>query len=109
MSLPVNSGWEGAVSRMIRKSENLPEVVSLYTSADRGGTCDLEDKKGHPGSMKIGPGFFLPGPLINLFSRRRKMQKEQTHLKMTLLLVKDWDGFQTAMRKTMMRGDRESN
>jgi hypothetical protein len=37
------------------------------------------------------------------------MQNEQTHLKMTLLLVKDWDGFQMAMRKTMMRGDRGSN
>ena len=37
------------------------------------------------------------------------MQNEQTHLKMTLLLVKDWDGFQMAMRKTMMRGDRRSN
>jgi hypothetical protein len=67
MSLPVNPGWEGAVSRMIRKSENLPEVVSLSTSADRGNTCDLEDKKGNPGSMEIGPGFFLPGPLINNF------------------------------------------
>jgi hypothetical protein len=28
MSLPAKPGWEGAVSRMIRKSENLPEVVS---------------------------------------------------------------------------------
>jgi hypothetical protein len=72
MSLPVESGWEGAVSRMIRKSENLPEVVSLYTSADRGITYDLEDKKGHPGSMKIGPGFFLPGPLINIFQGEKK-------------------------------------
>ena len=37
------------------------------------------------------------------------MQNEQTHLKMTLLLVKDWDGFQMAMRKIMMRDDRGSN
>jgi hypothetical protein len=59
--------------------------------------------------MKIGPGFFLPGPLINFFSRRRKMQKEQAHLKMTLLLMKDWDGFQMAMRKIMMSSDRRSN
>jgi iron complex outermembrane receptor protein len=29
------------------------------------------------------------------------MQKEQAHLKMTLLLIKDWDGFQTAMRGMM--------
>jgi len=48
MSLPVEPGWEGAVSRMIRKSEDLPEVVTLYTFADRG-IDDLEDKKGIPG------------------------------------------------------------
>ena len=59
MSLSVLGRWEGTVSRMIRKSEDLPEVVSLYISADRGITCDLEDIKGHPGSMKIGPGFFF--------------------------------------------------
>ena len=37
------------------------------------------------------------------------MQKEQAHLKMTLLLIKDWDGFQTAMREMMLREDRGSN
>ena len=37
------------------------------------------------------------------------MQKEQAHLKMTLLLIKDWDGFQTAMRGMMQRDDRGSN
>jgi len=37
------------------------------------------------------------------------MQKEQAHLKITLLLIKDWDGFQTAMREMMLREDRGSN
>jgi hypothetical protein len=37
------------------------------------------------------------------------MQKEQVHLKMTLLLIKDWDGFQVAMREMMLRDDRGSN
>ena len=37
------------------------------------------------------------------------MQKEQAHLKMTILLIKDWDGFQTAMREMMLREDRGSN
>ena len=37
------------------------------------------------------------------------MQKEQAHLKMTLLLIKDWDGFQTAMREMMLREDKGSN
>jgi hypothetical protein len=37
------------------------------------------------------------------------MQKEQAHLKMTLLLIKDWDGFQIAMREIMIRTDRRSN
>ena len=36
MSLSVSSGWEGAVSRLSRKSENLPEIFPYYTSADRG-------------------------------------------------------------------------
>jgi hypothetical protein len=44
---------------MIRKPENLPELIVLYASVDRGIAYDLEDKKGHPGSMKIGPGFFF--------------------------------------------------
>ena len=76
MSLPVKSGWEGAVSRIIRKSEDLPEVAACYTSADRG-IYDLEDRKGHPGSMKIGPGFFLPGPLINFFQGEGKYKKNR--------------------------------
>lgn len=28
---------------------------------------------------------------------------EQSHLKITLLLVKDWDGFQTAMRRGLLK------
>ena len=37
------------------------------------------------------------------------MKQEQTHSKMTLLMVKDWDGFQVAMREMMLRDDRGSN
>jgi hypothetical protein len=37
------------------------------------------------------------------------MQKEQAHLKMTLLLINDWDGFQVAMREMMQRADRRGN
>jgi hypothetical protein len=37
------------------------------------------------------------------------MKQEQAHLKMTLLLINDWDGFQTAMREMMLRDDRGSN
>ena len=37
------------------------------------------------------------------------MKEEQVHLKMTLLLIKDWDGFQLAMRGIMMRSDRRNN
>ena len=29
------------------------------------------------------------------------MKQEQVQLKMTLLLIKDWDGFQLAMREAM--------
>ena len=43
------------------------------------------------------------------FQGEKKMKQEQTHLKMTLLLMKDWDGFQMAMRKIMMGSDRRSN
>ena len=28
---------------------------------------------------------------------------EQSHLKITLLLVRDWDGFQTAMRQGLLK------
>ena len=34
------------------------------------------------------------------------MKKEQAHLKMTLLLIKDWDGFQIAMREIMQHAGR---
>jgi len=37
------------------------------------------------------------------------MKQEQTHLRMTLLLIRDWDGFQAAMREIVMRSDRRSN
>ena len=59
--------------------------------------------------MKVGPGFFFARTLDKHFSRRRNMQKEQAHLKMTLLLIKDWDGFQTAMREIMTRSARRSH
>jgi len=91
---------------MIRKSEDLPEIVVLYTSADRGITCDLADKKGtSPDRWKSVRGFFLPGPLSKIFSRRMGMKQEQANLKMTLLLIKDWDGFQVAMRAVMQHSD----
>ena len=37
------------------------------------------------------------------------MKQEQTYLKITLLQVKDWDGFQAAMRKTMQRSSGRGN
>jgi len=37
------------------------------------------------------------------------MKQEQTHLKMTLLLMKDWEGFHMAMGNIMMGSDRRSN
>ena len=37
------------------------------------------------------------------------MQKEQVHLKMTLLLIKDWDGFQLAMREIMLHAGQGKN
>ena len=37
------------------------------------------------------------------------MKHEQAHLKMTLLLIKDWDGFQMAMREIMASFNRRSN
>ena len=37
------------------------------------------------------------------------MLQEQTHLKMTLLMIRDWDGFQRAMRETMKYSYRRGN
>jgi len=37
------------------------------------------------------------------------MKQEQVQLKMTLLLIKDWDGFQRAMRESMMRSNGGTN
>ena len=37
------------------------------------------------------------------------MKQEQTQLKMTFLLTRDWNGFQSAMREIVMRSDRRSN
>jgi len=37
------------------------------------------------------------------------MQQEQVHLKITLLLINDWDGFQRAMRKNMIHAERRSS
>jgi len=54
--------------------------------------------------MKVGPGIFFARTLDKNFSRRMGMKKEQVQLKMTLLLIKDWDGFQKAMREIMMAG-----
>ena len=37
------------------------------------------------------------------------MTQEQAHLKMTLLLIRDWDGFQRAMRYGMIRYERRES
>ena len=37
------------------------------------------------------------------------MKKELAHLKMTLLLIKDWDGFQVAMREIMQHAGHGKN
>jgi len=37
------------------------------------------------------------------------MKKELAHLKMTLLLIKDWDGFQIAMREIMLHAGQCKN
>jgi len=54
-------GWEGAASRMIRKSEDLPEWPH-NTYADRSVRCDLEDKTGESRIDLFGPGFRFSGP-----------------------------------------------
>jgi len=59
--------------------------------------------------MKIGPGFFFARPLDKYFTGRSTMHKEQAHLKMTLLLIRDWNGFQIAMRGIMILSDRRSS
>jgi hypothetical protein len=60
----------------------------------------LRIKRDIPGSMEIGPGIFFARTLDEHFSRRMAMKKELTHSKLTLLLITNWDGFQTAMRET---------
>ena len=37
------------------------------------------------------------------------MKKELAHFKMTLLLIKDWDGFQQAMREIILHADQGKN
>jgi hypothetical protein len=37
------------------------------------------------------------------------MKQEQTQLRLTLLLIRDWDGFQAAMREIVMRSDRRNS
>lgn len=37
------------------------------------------------------------------------MQQEQAQLKMTLLQIRDWDGFQAAMREMLERSGRRNN
>ena len=79
MSLPVKPGWEDAVSRIIRKSEDLPESCTFYASVDRG-IYDLEDRKGHPGSIKIGPGFFFTRTHDKLFFQGEGKCKKNRHI-----------------------------
>ena len=52
------TGWEGAVSRVIRESEDLPGRKGT-TLADGVWPGDLEDKKGNPRIDSFGPGIFL--------------------------------------------------
>ncbi|KPK26790.1 MAG: hypothetical protein AMJ61_07785 [Desulfobacterales bacterium SG8_35_2] len=52
--------------------------------------------------MEIGPGIFFARALDKKISRRMGMKHEQTFLKMTLLMIRDWDGFQIAMREILM-------
>jgi len=59
--------------------------------------------------MKIGPGYFFARTLDENYSRRITMQHEQAQFKMTLLLIKDWDGFQVAMREFMKRSTGRGN
>ena len=41
---------------------------------------------------------------MNNFIKGEEMTRhEQSHLKITLLLVKDWDGFQAAMRQGLQK------
>ncbi len=56
--------------------------------------------------MEIGPGIFFARTLDELFSRRMVMKKEFTPSKLTLLLITNWDGFQTAMREKKIYGRR---
>jgi hypothetical protein len=54
--------------------------------------------------MKIGPGFFFARTFDKNSIKGEDMTRhEQTHLKITLLLVKDWDGFQAAMRQGLQK------
>jgi hypothetical protein len=59
--------------------------------------------------MKVGPGIFFARTLDKLIFRRRKMKHEQALLKMTLLLIRDWDGFQIAIREIMKHSNRRNN
>jgi hypothetical protein len=69
----------------------------------------LRIKRDIPGSIEIGPGIFFTRPLDKHFSRRKEMKQEKIHFKMTLLLIRDWDGFQLAMREIMLGFDRRGN
>jgi hypothetical protein len=92
-------GWEGAASRIIRKSEDLPEEVVIPPRTEVLQKI-LRIKRDIPGSMEIGPGIFFARTLDEHFSRRMAMKKEFTLSKLTLLLIRNWDGFQTALWKT---------
>jgi iron complex outermembrane receptor protein len=66
MSLSFEPRWEGAVSRMIRKSEDLPESFYMLCLRGQRHTLILRIKKGNPRiDRKSVRGFFLPGPLVN--------------------------------------------
>jgi hypothetical protein len=51
----------------------------------------------------------MPGPLMNKNIKGGRMLKnEQTYLKITLMLIRDWDGFQAAMRRALLKTKRDN-
>lgn len=51
--------WEGATSRMIHKSENLPERDSIVSHVDHGLQNDQRIKRAFPGSIDNRSGIFF--------------------------------------------------
>ena len=58
------------MSRMIRKSEDLPGFLHVMPPRTEVYLI-LRIKKGHPGSMKVGPGFFYARALDKQFFKEK--------------------------------------